>query len=137
LCSVFIGLNNFFSGLVVLPQYMVGTFYEVPYYITPGHYVYDGLVTCLYRNNNDTVIADYGSDYYDYLVDIGQCGNSTVEVCEGTAYQYANNFFGGQFMIRYSSRFTSTGLNTIVLGFILALSRVLTFVSLKYIRHSE
>jgi hypothetical protein len=148
LCSVFIGLNNFFSGLVVLPQYMVGTFYAVPYYITPGHYVYDGLITCLYRNNNDTVVADYGSDYYDYLVGIGQCSNSNstadadadaaaAAACEGTAYQYANSFFGGQFMIQYSPRFTSTAMNAIILGFILALSRVLTFVSLKYIRHSE
>jgi hypothetical protein len=144
LCSVFIGLNNFFSGLVVLPQYMVGTFYAVPYYITPGHYVYDGLITCLYRNNNDTVVADFGSDYYDYLVGIGQCSNATtttttadIAACEGTAYQYANSFFGGQFMIQYSPRFTSTAMNAIILGFILALSRVLTFVSLKYIRHSE
>jgi hypothetical protein len=120
------------------------TFYAVPYWITPGHFVYDGLITCLYRNNNDTVTADYGSQYYEYLVGIDQCSSSSASaadaaavVCQGTAYQYVNNFFGGQFMIQYSSHFTSTGLNCIVLGFVLTLARLLTFLALKYIRHSE
>ena len=33
LASVFIGLNNFFSGLIVRPQFLVG-FFAVPYWIT-------------------------------------------------------------------------------------------------------
>jgi hypothetical protein len=99
--------------------------------------VYDGLITSLYRNNNDTVTADYGSQYYDYLVGIGQCNTTSPPPCQGTAYQYVNNFFGGQFMVQYSDHFTSNGLNCIVLGFILTLARALTFLALKYIRHSE
>jgi len=35
LAAVFIGLNNFFSGLIVRPQYLSG-FFEIPYWITPG-----------------------------------------------------------------------------------------------------
>jgi len=41
LCSVFIGLNNFFSGFIVRPQYMT-TIFAFTYWITPGHYVYEG-----------------------------------------------------------------------------------------------
>lgn len=35
LAAVFIGLNNFFSGLIVRPQFITG-FFSVPYWITPG-----------------------------------------------------------------------------------------------------
>lgn len=35
LAAVFIGLNNFFSGLIVRPQYL-SSFFEIPYWITPG-----------------------------------------------------------------------------------------------------
>lgn len=35
LSSVFIGLNNFFAGLIVRPQLMIGGFYAIPYYICP------------------------------------------------------------------------------------------------------
>lgn len=34
-------------GLIVLPQLMNSGFFSVPYYITPGHYVYEGMVSSL------------------------------------------------------------------------------------------
>jgi hypothetical protein len=37
LAAVFIGLNNFFSGLIVRPQYL-SSFFEIPYWITPGKF---------------------------------------------------------------------------------------------------
>ena len=37
LAAVFIGLNNFFSGLIVRPQYISG-FFSIPYWITPGKF---------------------------------------------------------------------------------------------------
>jgi len=73
LASVFIGLNNFFSGLIIRPQFLVGTFYEIPYLITPGHYVYDGLMYSLYNENTDIVIADPFSEFEDYLIDQDRC----------------------------------------------------------------
>ena len=36
LASIFIGINNFFSGLIVRPQQMVGRFWEITYWICPG-----------------------------------------------------------------------------------------------------
>jgi len=73
LSSVFIGLNNFFAGLVIRPQFMLGTFYAVPYYICPGHYVYDGLLHSLYGGSTELVIADSGSDFDLYLIATYNC----------------------------------------------------------------
>jgi len=107
---------------------MIGTFYVLPYYITPGMYVYNGMVTALYDGNNSTVIPDLNSDFYNYLVD-----NALYDVsnCTGTAAEYVDNFFGGQFGIQYTLR------NALVLGAFLTVARLLTWVALKYIRFSN
>jgi len=132
LSSIFIGLNNFFSGLIVQPQLMVRTFYAVPYYICPGHYVYDGLLASMYLRNNETVLADRGSLFERYLEDQGTC-NSTVShqtSCTGTAYEFIQFFFGNQVAV------DQPAFSGVVLGAMLILARVLTWVALKYIRFS-
>jgi len=129
LCSVFIGIGNFFAGLIVRPQFMTG-FYALPYYICTGHYVYESMVMALYNNNNKTVIANDGSDFYEYLQ---QNSPNCVEdqPCEGTASQYVLVFFGGKFTYDHQLR------NALILGGILVLTRVLTWVALKKIRFSS
>jgi hypothetical protein len=127
LSSVFIGLNNFFAGLIVRPQLMVGGFYALPYYICPGHYVYEGMVNSLFNDDDRTVVADEGTEFYDFL----QITCAEEECTEGTVDQYIDVFFGGEF-----SGSSVIRNNTIILGFILVVTRVLTFVCLKYIRFS-
>jgi hypothetical protein len=130
LCSVFIGLNNFFAGLIVRPQFLVDTFYAIPYYITPGHYVYESLVMSLFSDDNRTVVANVGSDFYVYLEEVGDC--STVNTtCSGTISQYVNVFFGFVYTVENQKR------NACILGFVLVLARVLTWVALKYIRFAS
>lgn len=131
LSSVFIGLNNFFSGLIVRPQFMVGTFFALPYYISPGHYVYEGLVTSLYTDDTRDVYADAGSAFWQYLVDIGVCSDDVSAVCVGSVEEYVTVFFGDKFSIDNSPR------NAIILGFVLILTRGLTYLALKYIRFSD
>lgn len=130
LSSVFIGLNNFFSGLIVRPQFMVGTFFALPYYINPGHYVYEGLVTSLYHDDQRGVFADPGSEFWEYLVESGEC-RDTDEVCVGSINQYVNVFFDNEFDIGNMNR------NAIILGCVLVLTRFLTWLALKYIRFSD
>lgn len=130
LCSVFIGINNFFSGLIVRPQFMVGGFYAVPYYISPGHYVYESLVMSLYKTDDTPVIASPGSELYDWLVNEGLCTTGEQE-CIGQVDQYVYIFFGGEFTSENQLR------NALILGFILALFRLLTWLSLKHIRFSN
>lgn len=130
LSSVFIGLNNFFSGLIVRPQLMVGTFFALPYYISPGHFVYEGLVASLYTDDNRDVFADVGSEFWQYLVDNDKCPDVT-RPCVGTVAEYVDVFFGNQFTIDHSPR------NALILGFVLILTRGLTYLALKYIRFSD
>ncbi|KAL7580109.1 hypothetical protein ACA910_012870 [Epithemia clementina (nom. ined.)] len=125
LSSVFIGLNNFFAGLIVRPQLMVGTFYALPYYICPGHYVYEGLVTTIFRpNDSGVVVANEGSAFWDAL----NCTEGQSEPCVGPVYQYIQVFFGGEFSDDHVAR------NALILGGILTMTRLSTWLALKYVK---
>ncbi|KAL3805930.1 hypothetical protein HJC23_007891 [Cyclotella cryptica] len=108
LCSIFIGINNFFSGLIVRPQQM-------------------GLVMSVFYNDNRQVIVGQGSDYYDAL----NCNSISVDgECQVTVSEYVNVFFGGQFSRDHIAR------NAIILGGILLVVRISTFVALKKLTYS-
>lgn len=130
LCSVFIGLNNFFAGLIVRPQFLVGGFYAIPYYITPGHYVYESLVMALFSHDDREVLANVDSDFYTYLMDKGMC-RIEDEKCFGPISTYVNVFFGFEYTADNDMR------NACILGFILFLARILTWIALKYIRFAS
>jgi len=130
LCSVYIGLNNFFSGLIVRPQFLVASgFYSIPYYICPGRYVYDGLLMALFQDNDEQVRADPGSLFEKYLIEKGVCAVGQVD-CTGTAFEFVQEAFGGELGVR------GPGRSGIVLGCILLLARILTWIALKNIRFS-
>ena len=129
LSSVFIGLNNFFSGLVVLPQFLRGTFYAFPYYITPGHYVYNGMVTSLFSNSSEIVMANAGSGFDEFLVDRGLCDDVDASMpCNSTVSDYVLYFYGG-----YYGQSGHVA-NALALGAFLVAARVLTWLALTYIR---
>lgn len=126
LASVFIGLNNFFSGLIVRPQFMKG-FFNVPFWICPGHYVYEGMVVSLFTADNRTVFAEDDSVFFhDMGCEIGIDDGG----CKGTVSQFVYSFFGG----RYNS--DNILQDAVVLGLYLVLARVLTFLALTYINFS-
>lgn len=116
-------LNNFFAGLVVRPQLMVGNFYSLPYYISPSHYVYEGLIVTLFDGDERTVSASEDTEYYFYL-------GCTSMPCDGTVTDYINFFFGNQFSPSHIRR------NAWICGLILVIGRVATVLALKYIRYS-
>jgi hypothetical protein len=132
LASVFIGLNNFFSGLIVLPQLMVGGFYAIPYYITPGHYVYEGLVVTLFNEHNPgIVVTEQGDEFELWLLRNSMCidfkkSDGSV-ACYGAAYSFVQYFFGGNFSSNNIDR------NACILGLVLVLARVWTWLCLKYV----
>jgi len=126
LASVFIGLNNFFSGLIVRPQFMTG-FFQVTYWITPGHYVYEGLVLAQYNGDNRTVLAVNNSEFYDYL----GCDARVVTRCNGTVEQYVYVFFGGRFNSQHELQ------DILVLALFLVTARVMTFFALKKFNFSN
>jgi len=143
LASVFIGINNFFSGFIVRPQQMIGNFWVITYIITPGHYVYEGLVTSAFWNDYRTVIVTNASQYYVELTSPGYVGqnntlyeNGVCEVmddgsyCEVTANEFVYAFFGQQYGRRNIPR------NVIVLACILVGVRIFTFLALRNLTYS-
>lgn len=131
LASIFIGINNFFSGFVVLPQQMVGGFWAITYWICPGHYVYEGLVmSAFHADIARNVIVGEGSDYYGQLCIDDPTNIDDVGTCEVEVSTYVDTFFGGYY--QHGNRMQ----NAIILGCILTLVRFLTFVALQYLTYS-
>jgi len=140
--AVFIGINNFFSGLIVRPQYL-SAFFFVPYYITPGHYVYEGLIVSQFTGDDRLVVANDLSEYQRWITALPAEERPycpPVESCEDTQYccptdccgtveQYMDSFFGGYF--------NSGNLlqDVLVLGLFLVTARVLTYFSLRFFNY--
>lgn len=126
LCSIFIGINNFFSGLIVRPQQMTG-FWQITYWINPGHFVYEGLCMSVFHADNRNVIVGSGSDYW---FELGCPENQVNGICQVTVATYVNAFFGGMYSRDNIWR------NAIILGCILALVRFCTFIALRFLTYS-
>jgi ABC-type multidrug transport system permease subunit len=127
LCSVFIGINNFFSGLIVRPQYLNG-FWALPFWITPGHYVYEGLVTTQYYEDTTPVYATPLSPFFHFLnctLDSTEEGVHTETQCVGTTEQYVYSFFGEEF------QYDHIYYDAMALGAFLVAARLLTYWALK------
>jgi hypothetical protein len=122
LCSVFIGINNFFSGLIVRPQYLSG-FWAIPFWMTPGHFVFEGLVASQFYQDTTPVIAMPKSDFFNYL----NCtlSQEATSPCTGTVTQYIIVFFGGKFSHNHILY------DAFALGIFLTFARLLTYFALK------
>ena len=131
LCGIYIGINNLFAGLIIPPQEMTTGFYSITYYITPGHYIFEGEITALMYNDLRKVKALDDGDFYQWLVNRGTCMDGQVDPCVGTQEEYVKYFFGGEFTEDNTAR------NVIILGIVLFIARFLTWVALKYIRFSQ
>lgn len=130
LAGLYIGFNNLFAGLIILPQEMIDTPYIATYYITPGHYIFEGEITSIMDNDARSVVATVGGDFYDFLVSTGKCTYGQDSACEGFSSDYIQFFFGGDFSNDNIPR------NAIVLGTLLVVVRVGTWLALRYIRFS-
>ena len=128
LASVFIGLNNFFSGLIVRPQFMTGLF-AITYWITPGHYVYEGMICSIFDGDTRTVVADYNTDFYNDLDCAGRNLTAAGE-CTGSVEDYMDSFYGGKFQKEHAIR------NFLILGAYLFVARFVTFLALNNINFS-
>jgi len=127
LCTVFIGFNNIFSGLIIRPQFL-GNIFAFSYWLTPGHYVFEGLILSQYSNDQRIVNASIGSEFYTWL----GCDQSDPEKsCEGTVEQYVWVFFGGNF------NEGNIYLDVLVLALFLVLARVVTFFALRKFQYTN
>jgi len=126
LASVFLGMNNFFSGLIVRPQQMTGL-WVFTYWITHGHYVYEGLTMSMFAGDVREVIVNEGSDYWSAL----DCDVNAIDGdCVVTANDYVTAFFGDKYSKDHIGR------NLLILGFILVVIRASTFLALRLFIYS-
>ena len=98
----------------------------LPRFQADNYVFFLGMVMSVFYNDNRQVIVSEGSDYYDDLC------NSTPDngECQVTVSEYVNVFFGGQFSRNHVAR------NAIILGGILLVVRISTFVALKKLTYS-
>ena len=130
LSGVYIGFNNLFSGLIILPQTMIGTPYVLTYYITPGHYIFEGEVVAIMSNDARAVEANVGSEFNRWLVAENICSLGQ-QPCEGTQGDYVQYFFDGNFSEDHIGR------NALILGVLLILVRLCTWLALEFIRFAD
>jgi ABC-type cobalamin/Fe3+-siderophores transport system ATPase subunit len=121
LASVFIGLNNFFSGLIVRPQYLFGLF-QFTYWLTPGHYVFEGMIISLFDEDERLVFA---TDNSQFFLDQG-CSVNQMFACNGTVSDFVQSYFGGKFVESHIL------MNTGILAAYLVVARLATFLALKH-----
>mmetsp|Transcript_34485 Transcript_34485/g.50638 ORF Transcript_34485/g.50638 Transcript_34485/m.50638 type:complete len:1445 (-) Transcript_34485:232-4566(-) len=135
LSSALIGLNLFFSGYNPRPQYISIVFKTVIYF-SPGRWAYEGCVVRLFRGGTENgmkVMARTSSAFNRYLVSAGVCTINQMEKCTGTANQYVDFYFGGEF----NDSATNFWLGLFFLFFYVFVARTLTYLSLRFFDHGN
>lgn len=89
--------------------------------------MYEGLVLAQFHNDNRTVFAVNGSDFYTELA----CNTDDIYPCNGTVDEFITVFFGGQFNKDNELQ------DILVLALFLVIARVTTFLALKYFNYSN
>ena len=89
------------------------------------------MITSVFSHDDRRVEVTEGSLFHEFLVEEGYCEGATPSTCVGTVSQYVLYFFGGEYVRDHILR------NVIILGFIVALVRLLLWAALKYIRFSN
>eukprot|EP00536_Pseudo-nitzschia_multiseries_P009814 jgi/Psemu1/242415/estExt_Genewise1.C_2850020 len=87
--------TGLFTGVLIRPQ-NIPKFWVFMYWLLPGHYILEGLLTTQYDNDTTPISANPGSGFYQYLVDSDQCAQGSA-VCTGTAEEWVYFTFDGEF----------------------------------------
>lgn len=90
--GVWIGLNLFYAGFVVLPQNFF-SFFGLGLWINASRYALEGITFTQLNAVSTPVVAIPYSPFWYYL----GCANKNVAECSGSMIQYATFFFGGKF----------------------------------------
>ena len=92
--GVWIGLNLFYAGFVVLPQNFF-SFFKLGLWINASRYALEGIVFTQFGDIDVKVEATGGSPFWFFLgCSADDVGEGT---CTGSMIQYATFFFGGVF----------------------------------------
>lgn len=90
--GVWIGLNLFYAGFVVLPQNFF-SFFWLGLWINASRYALEGITFTQFEAISTPVKAVFGSPFWFFL----GCGTDINQECSGSMIQYATFFFGNKF----------------------------------------
>mmetsp|Transcript_888 Transcript_888/g.1257 ORF Transcript_888/g.1257 Transcript_888/m.1257 type:complete len:1050 (+) Transcript_888:1338-4487(+) len=90
--GVWIGLNLFYAGFVVVPQNFF-SFFWLGLWINASRYALEGIIFTQFENVSTQVIASAGSPFW-YSLD---CETGYTDTCSASLLDFATFFFGGKF----------------------------------------
>jgi ABC-type multidrug transport system ATPase subunit len=93
-CSLLASNTGLFAGVLIQPQ-NIPKFWIFMYWLLPGHYILEGLMTTQFDNDTSPIAASPGSGFYQYLVSTEQCIAGAS--CVGTAEEWVQYTFAGEF----------------------------------------
>jgi ABC-type multidrug transport system ATPase subunit len=121
--GVVIGLTALFTGIIIRPH-DIPTFWIFMYWLMPGHYILEGLLTTQFNNDDTPIEASIGSPFWEYL-------GCTEEPCYGTAQQWIFVSFGGAFV------FENVKWNVTYLVGAIILVRLIAYIALTRLNYLE
>mmetsp|Transcript_14711 Transcript_14711/g.22140 ORF Transcript_14711/g.22140 Transcript_14711/m.22140 type:complete len:537 (+) Transcript_14711:2-1612(+) len=95
--SLLIGMSGIFGGILIRPQF-IPPFWMWGYWLFPLHYVLEGLFTSQFQGDNTTIVASYGSPFFDTVCPDIEPGDPIPTNCTGTAEEWIYVSFGGMWV---------------------------------------
>jgi ABC-type multidrug transport system permease subunit len=119
--SLFLSLTSLFTGVLIRPS-NIPNFWIFMFWLMPGHYVFEGLLTSQFRNDNTPILASPNSPFWVYR----GC-QDIVGDCFGTAEEWVFATFGGDFVPE------NIPWNIVYLVLLILATRVVTGVALAHL----
>ena len=96
--GLFVSNTGLFTGVLIRPE-NIPNFWIFMYWILPGHYILEGLLTTQFDGDDTPILASTGTAFWDYLIATDQCVDDFTVPCYGTAEEWIFSTFGGIFVI--------------------------------------
>ncbi len=81
------------SGILIRPQF-IPPFWQWGYWLFPLHYVLEGLFTSQFQGDNTTIVASFGSPFFDAVCPEVGPNDPIPNNCTGTAEEWIYVSFG-------------------------------------------
>ena len=128
-CALLSANTGLFAGGLIQPQ-NIPKCWIFMYWLLPGHYILEGLMTTQFYEDDSPIAAYPGSGFYEHLVDTEQCSEGSQQ-CTGTAEEWVNFTFAGEF-----SR-ANVPYNLMYLVGVTILTRIITVWALGHLNYRK
>jgi ABC-type multidrug transport system ATPase subunit/ABC-type multidrug transport system permease subunit len=125
-CALLASNTGLFAGVLIQPQ-NIPKFWIFMYWLLPGHYILEGLMTTQFDGDKSPIAANPGSPFYQYLVSTEQCKQGGM--CSGTAEEWVQFTFAGEFNV------DNVPYDILYLVGVTILTRVITVLALGHLNY--